>query len=293
MLSHLSTYSLRDEADLATGKWLSSSSYNEKYDVPTSKSVVAALEVLLGLGAVALLVLSQQSWPEGFWLNHTAVFISSSAVSGLVGLDVLIALGVRLYACSFPPEAQPKLENTKWVEHSAWEPTAMHSKGINDEWSSNFKEPFFTALGKLGLSPEGLYELIIFRPVTRMRPGLFTKDGVAPDFMLLDGKDDNPLNLKNYSPNSIMVVTFCYEITADEKKLYFEGVIANDPCAPHNDTLKDGNTAKVEYLGDQFVHVHFNQHDYQLLVDKGLLTRPIAKVIQEKISFGSRQQLTK
>jgi len=272
MLSHVSTYYRIPEEEPSSKGWSSTADYNQQTVVPTSKSMVAAIEVLIGIGAVSLLVLSQQNWPEDFWLNHPAVFIGGAAVSGFVGLDIVVAIGIRIHAAIKSPQPQKMKEmNTSEalvkLEQETLEYQRWLSKRAQTE-HNDIRDGFCLALANAGLKADD-YQLVIFRPVQPI--------GFGTHFVLWDNQDKNPFNLRNYAPNSILIVTHYDGPTS----VFWEHLIFEDPTGPRKD-----HPARTDYLGDQFVHVHLNEHDVSLL-QHAILSEKILHVIRNKSSFGS------
>jgi hypothetical protein len=269
MLSHVSTYYRIPEEEPSSKGWSSTADYNQQTVVPTSKSMVAAIEVLIGIGAVSLLVLSQQNWPEDFWLHHPAAFIGGAAVSGFVGLDIAVAIGIRIHAAIKSPPQKMKETNTSEapvkLEKGTLEFQRWLSKRAQTE-HNDIRDGFCLALAKAGLKADN-YQLIIFRPAQPI--------GFGYDFVLRDNQDNNPYNLRNYAPNSILIVTHYDGLSS----VFWEHDIIKDPT-------RGGRPAMRDYLGDQFVHVHLNEHDVSLL-QQAILSEKILHVIRNKSTFGS------
>lgn|GEM_PF-3471578 len=278
MFTNLATYSLPQEEEIASRGWLATDAYEEKYAAPTSSYILVALEILIGVSALSLLVLTQQTWPEGFWLNHTAVFISSSVVTSLVGLDVLISMGIKIYSCSLSTKSQPVIA----TDHQQWVDLRLDSKIPQFSKDENGVPTIFCrALAHAGLNT-GDYELIIFRKAHISSPGLFTFDGAAPGVTLGNEPNDNPKNLRNYKPNCILVVTY---FVGKGEFNHYESTVSENPCCSD-----DGN-AESMYLGDQYVHVHLNQHDVMTLHEEIRLSPKVIDVIRHKRNFASTRKM--
>lgn len=244
--------------------WMTTKQYNETHAIPTAQVIVGLVELIFLVGAIALLVLSQQSWPQDFWLNHSSVWIASLAVCGVCGLDALIALAIK--GCC--QNKRPSLAQA--VKPVVSQPAQWEAKILQQGVYQEVSRPLCEALAKQGIDANN-YDLVVMRKATRSSPSLFAHDGDAADFVLSDTPNNNPLNLRNYSPEKILIVT--HYVWTDEEA-GFEKWVANH--ASYN-----SDTPIEEYLNGQYAHVHLNQHDLEQLQRNGTLSPQAIQVLQK------------
>lgn len=247
-----------------TQGWVTTQQYKATLRVPPAQVAGGVIELIFLVGAIALLVLSQQSWPHDFWLNHSSVWIASSVVCGACGLDALIALAIK--GCCHAK--RPSVASA--IGPIVSQPDQWNAKVLQPGAQQDVCEPLFQALSEQGIDAND-YDLVVMRRATRYSPSLFAHDGDAADFVLLDAPNENPLNLRNYSPNKILIVTH-YDCADDVNG--FEKVVANHASA-------NSDPAIEAYLNNQYIHVHLNQHDLEQLQRNRQLSSQAIQVLQK------------
>lgn len=217
----------------------------------TTRILGLVIQILIIVGALTLLILSQQGWSQDLWLAHPATYISSAIVVAMGCLDIL--------ATSLVVLSHLKIADAS--EESNW-------KNVTCAGTKTHKDNFITALEKQGVNPKK-YKLVIFREASLSRPYLFgSYDATAADYHFNDGCDKDPHNLSNYNPEEVMVVTHYFPGHDEESLLN----------APFNTSF---NTKTNSNFWNNCTYIHMNGNDLAELNKNQALPTPIIQAIQE------------